>query len=212
MRRARRGRAAAPRVRSSRARAHARERVPFSRMRSPDRSTGTSRSRARAQYLLVQSQHGSAIAAPGLGSQMEIDPELVVAAPTLSIGRRRMAQWANSTSSIYEEVTRAIAERYGVDRDAGRGGSCTKERGPVPGRTTGEPVQGLPQTARAPALPRPRGSRGIVSNNSRRSYREDGTRVDAREDRGVHVEPRVPLCGFVACGRTSPRVLVGGTR
>jgi excinuclease ABC subunit A len=51
----------------------------------------------------------------GLGSQMEIDPELVVPDPTLSIGEGAIAPWAASASSYYEQLTQSIAERYDVD-------------------------------------------------------------------------------------------------
>src|SRR5204863_8852199 len=64
------------------------------------------------------SPHGACDRCTGLGSQMEIDPELVVPDPSLSIGEGALAPWANSASSYYEQVTKAIVERYGVDLDA----------------------------------------------------------------------------------------------
>src|SRR3984957_8164304 len=64
------------------------------------------------------SPHGACERCTGLGSQMEIDPELVVPDPTLSIGEGALAPWANSSSNYYELLTEAIAERYGVDLDA----------------------------------------------------------------------------------------------
>jgi excinuclease ABC subunit A len=48
---------------------------------------------------------------------MEIDPELVVPDPALSIGEGALAPWANSSSDYYEQITQAIAERYDVDLD-----------------------------------------------------------------------------------------------
>ena len=74
------------------------------------------------------SPHGACDRCTGLGSQMEIDPELVVPDPTLSIGEGALAPWANSTSSYYEQVTEAIAERYGVDLEAALGGSARRAR------------------------------------------------------------------------------------
>ena len=46
---------------------------------------------------------------------MEIDPELVVPDPTLSIGEGAIAPWAVSASDYYDQLAQAIAERYGVD-------------------------------------------------------------------------------------------------
>jgi excinuclease ABC subunit A len=63
------------------------------------------------------SPHGACDHCTGLGSQMEIDPELVVPNPSLSIAEGAIAPWSGSTSSYYEQVSEAIAERHGVDLD-----------------------------------------------------------------------------------------------
>ena len=61
------------------------------------------------------SPHGACPRCTGLGSQMEIDPELVVPDPSLSIGEGAIAPWAQSASEYYDQLAQAIAERYGVD-------------------------------------------------------------------------------------------------
>ena len=61
------------------------------------------------------SPHGACPRCTGLGSQMEIDPELVVPDPTLSIGEGAIAPWSVSASDYYDQLAQAIAERYGVD-------------------------------------------------------------------------------------------------
>ncbi|HTX46181.1 MAG TPA: excinuclease ABC subunit UvrA [Solirubrobacteraceae bacterium] len=63
------------------------------------------------------SPHGACPRCTGLGSQMEIDPELVVPDPNLSIAEGAIAPWAVSASEYYDQLTQAIAERYGVDLD-----------------------------------------------------------------------------------------------
>src|ERR671935_2705414 len=63
------------------------------------------------------SPHGACLRCTGLGSQMEIDPELVVPDPTLSIGEGAILPWSTSASSYYEQMTQAIAERYEIDMD-----------------------------------------------------------------------------------------------
>jgi excinuclease ABC subunit A len=63
------------------------------------------------------SPHGACPRCTGLGSQMEIDPELVVPDPTLSIADGAIAPWAASASNYYEQMTEAIAEMYDVDLD-----------------------------------------------------------------------------------------------
>jgi excinuclease ABC subunit A len=59
--------------------------------------------------------HGACPRCTGLGSQMEIDPDLVVPDPTLSIGEGAIAPWAVSASDYYGQLTQAISERYDVD-------------------------------------------------------------------------------------------------
>ncbi len=61
------------------------------------------------------SPHGACPRCTGLGSQMEIDPDLVVPDPTLSIGEGAIAPWAASASEYYEQLIQAISERYSVD-------------------------------------------------------------------------------------------------
>jgi excinuclease ABC subunit A len=61
------------------------------------------------------SPHGACPRCTGLGSQMEIDPELVVPDPTLSIGEGAIAPWSVSASNYYDQLAQAIAERYDVD-------------------------------------------------------------------------------------------------
>jgi excinuclease ABC subunit A len=61
--------------------------------------------------------HGACPRCTGLGSQMEIDPDLVIPDPTLSIGEGAIAPWAVSASNYYDQLTQAISERYGVELD-----------------------------------------------------------------------------------------------
>ena len=61
--------------------------------------------------------HGACPRCTGLGSQMEIDPDLVVPDPTLSIGEGAIAPWAASASNYYDQLIQAISERYDVDLD-----------------------------------------------------------------------------------------------
>jgi excinuclease ABC subunit A len=61
------------------------------------------------------SPHGACPRCTGLGSQMEIDPELIVPDPSLSIGDGAILPWSTSSSRYYDEITSSIAEKYEVD-------------------------------------------------------------------------------------------------
>jgi excinuclease ABC subunit A len=64
------------------------------------------------------SPHGACPRCTGLGSQMEIDPELVVPDPSLSLNEGAILPWASGATSYYEQMAAAIAERYEIDLDA----------------------------------------------------------------------------------------------
>jgi excinuclease ABC subunit A len=63
------------------------------------------------------SPHGACPRCTGLGSQMEIDPDLVVPDPSLSLGEGAILPWSTSASNYYEQMTQAIADRYEVDME-----------------------------------------------------------------------------------------------
>ena len=64
------------------------------------------------------SPHGACPRCTGLGSQMEIDPELVVPDPSLTLNEGAILPWASGATSYYEQITAAIADRYEIDLDA----------------------------------------------------------------------------------------------
>src|ERR687887_355617 len=79
---------------------------------------GISMPELEPRMFSFNSPHGACPRCTGLGSQMEIDPELVVPDPSLSIGEGAIAPWAGSSSQYYEQITQAIAERYEIDLEA----------------------------------------------------------------------------------------------
>jgi excinuclease ABC subunit A len=155
------------------------------------------------------SPHGACEHCTGLGAQMEIDPELIVPDPSLSIADGALAPWAGSSSNYYAQVTEAIAERYGVDLN--------------------DPWEELPQEMRDLFLNgtderlqityRNRYGRnrsyatrfeGIVKGLERR-YREsdsEGTKEKIEQFMSLR---SCPVCGGARLRAESRAVLVGGT-
>ena len=78
---------------------------------------GTSMPELEPRIFSFNSPHGACQRCTGLGSQMEIDPDLVVPDPSLSIGEGAILPWSNGHSNYYEQITQAIAERYEIDLD-----------------------------------------------------------------------------------------------
>jgi excinuclease ABC subunit A len=157
------------------------------------------------------SPHGACDRCTGLGSQMEIDPELVVPDPTLSIGEGALAPWANSTSHYYEQVTEAIADRYGVDLEAPWEELPEQHRELFLQGTNGEPVHVSYRNRYGRRRSYATRFEGIVKNLQRR-YREtdsEWTREKIEEFMSLRA---CPVCGGARLRAESRAVLVGATR
>ncbi|MCW3068464.1 MAG: uvrA [Solirubrobacterales bacterium] len=157
------------------------------------------------------SPHGACDRCTGLGSQMVIDPELIVPDPSLSIGEGALAPWANSTSSYYEQVTEAIAERYGVDLDAPWEELPEEQRDLFLEGTNGEPVHVTYRNRYGRQRSYATRFEGIVKNLQRR-YREtdsEWTREKIEEFMSLRA---CPVCGGARLRAESRAVLVAGTR
>ncbi len=63
------------------------------------------------------SPHGACPRCTGLGTQREIDPDLVVPDQSLSIAQGALVPWTVINSNFYTQVIQAIADRYEVDLD-----------------------------------------------------------------------------------------------
>ena len=78
---------------------------------------GTSMPELEPRMFSFNSPHGACPRCTGLGSQMEIDPDLIVPDPSLSLGEGAILPWSTSASNYYEQMTQSIAERYEVDME-----------------------------------------------------------------------------------------------
>ncbi len=157
------------------------------------------------------SPHGACDRCTGLGSQMEIDPELVVPDPTLSIGEGAIAPWANSSSNYYEQVTEAIAERWGVDLEAPWEELPQEHKDLFLNGTNGDPVQVTYRNRYGRRRSYATRFEGIVKNLERR-YRETDSEW-TREKIEEYMSLRAcPVCGGARLRAESRAVLVGGTR
>jgi len=59
--------------------------------------------------------HGACPRCTGLGSQLEIDPDLLVPDPSLSIDEGALVPWSLGGQGFYEAVIKAVADRYEID-------------------------------------------------------------------------------------------------
>src|SRR5438105_10459470 len=157
------------------------------------------------------SPHGACDVCTGLGSQMEIDPALIVPDPSLTIAEGALAPWANSNSSYYQLLTEAIAESYGVDLEAPWEELPQEHRDLFLEGTDGEPVRVSYRNRYGRRRSYATRFEGIVANLQRR-YRETDSEW-TREKIEEYMSLRAcPTCGGARLRAESRAVLVGGTR
>src|SRR6266550_4185652 len=78
---------------------------------------GVSLPELQPRIFSFNSPHGACPRCTGLGAQQEIDPDLLVPDPSLSISEGALVPWAVGNSNFYESVIGAIADRYEIDVD-----------------------------------------------------------------------------------------------
>jgi excinuclease ABC subunit A len=157
------------------------------------------------------SPHGACERCTGLGSQMEIDPELVVPNPALSVGEGAIAPWANSASNYYEQVTEAIAKRYDVDLAEPWERLAQEQQDLFLYGTNGEKLQIEYRNRFGRKRNYATRFEGVVANLERR-YRETDSEW-TRERIEEYMSLRAcPVCGGARLRAESRAVLVAGTR
>jgi excinuclease ABC subunit A len=78
---------------------------------------GVSLPELQPRIFSFNSPHGACPRCTGLGAQQEIDPDLLVPDPTVSIEDGALVPWAVGNSGFYESVIQAIADRYEIPLD-----------------------------------------------------------------------------------------------
>ncbi len=170
---------------------------------------GTSMPELEPRMFSFNSPHGACERCTGLGSQREIDPELIVPDPSLSISEGALVPWANSSSNYYEQITEAIAERYGVDLEAPWEELTDDNRDLFLYGTNGEPVQVTYRNRYGRRRSYQTRFEGIIPNLERR-YRETDSEF-SREKIEEYMSMRAcPACGGARLRPESRAVLVAG--
>jgi excinuclease ABC subunit A len=78
---------------------------------------GVSLPELQPRIFSFNSPHGACPRCTGLGAQQEIDPDLLVPDPGLSIDDGALVPWAVGGTGFYESVIQAIADRYEIPTD-----------------------------------------------------------------------------------------------
>ncbi len=170
---------------------------------------GTSMPELEPRIFSFNSPHGACERCTGLGSQMEIDPELVVPDPTLSIGEGALAPWAASASQYYGQITLALAEQYDVDLDVPWQDLPPEHRELFLGGTGGERILVTYKNRYGRERSYSTRFEGIVPNLERRFRETDSDMMRERIEEFMAVVP-CPACKGSRLRPESRAVLVGG--
>ncbi|MHB1810188.1 MAG: excinuclease ABC subunit UvrA [Solirubrobacteraceae bacterium] len=156
------------------------------------------------------SPHGACEHCTGLGAQMEIDVELIVPDPTLSIADGAILPWRSAASNYYEQVAQAISKRYGVDLHAPWEELTQAERELF--------LNGAEERLKITYKNRFGRSRtyatrfaGVVANLERRHRETDSEGQREKLEEFMSLRP-CPVCGGARLRPESRAVLVAGTR
>jgi excinuclease ABC subunit A len=155
------------------------------------------------------SPHGACPRCTGLGSQMEIDPDLVVPDASLSIGEGAIGPWATSSSQYYEQISQAIAERYGVDLEAPWRDLDDDEQDLFLFGTNGERVEVSYRNRYGRRRSYATRFEGIVPNLERRYKETDSDLAREKIEEYMSLRP-CPACRGARLKPESRAVLVGG--
>src|SRR5262245_16046229 len=164
---------------------------------------GVSLPELQPRIFSFNSPHRACPRCTGLGAQQEIDPELVVHDTTLSIGEGALVPWSVGSSSFYESVIQAIADRYEIDLDAPWQELTTDQQDRFLYGTDGDRVYVTYRNRMGRKRSYMLAFEGIVESLSRRYRETDSSQVRERIEEYMSFRP-CPECGGA---RLKPEVL-----
>jgi excinuclease ABC subunit A len=149
------------------------------------------------------SPHGACPRCTGLGAQQEIDPDLLVPDPTLSIGEGALVPWSLGNSSFYESVIQAIADRYEIDLETPWQDLSEEQQNYFLHGTDGDRVYVQYRNRMGRRRSYMLAFEGIVSSLERRYKETDSSQQRERIEEYMSFRP-CPVCGGA---RLKPEVL-----
>ena len=155
------------------------------------------------------SPHGACPRCTGLGSQQEIDPELVIPDPTLSISEGAVAPWPVGHNGYYEGIIQGLAEHYSIDLETPWQELSEHERSLVLDGTRGERIHVSYRNRMGFRRSYSTSFEGVMKNLSRRYRETDSEASREKIEEFMSLRP----CPDCRGARLKPEVLavtVGG--
>jgi excinuclease ABC subunit A len=164
---------------------------------------GVSLPELQPRIFSFNSPHGACPRCTGLGAQQEIDPDLLVPDPTVSIGDGALVPWSVGNSTFYESVIQAIADRYEIDLDLPWGDLPEQQQNLFLYGTKGEKVYVQYRNRMGRRRSYMLAFEGIVPNLERRYRETDSSQQRERIEEYMSFRP-CPACNGA---RLKPEVL-----
>ncbi len=149
------------------------------------------------------SPHGACSRCTGLGAQQEIDPDLLVPDPSLSLADGALVPWSVGHTSYYESVIQAIADRYEIDMETPWGELDDDERAKFLYGTDGEKIYVQYRNRMGRKRSYTMAFEGFIPNLERRYKETDSANARERIEEYMSFRP-CPECGGA---RLKPEVL-----
>jgi excinuclease ABC subunit A len=157
------------------------------------------------------SPHGACPACTGLGNRLEIDPDLVLPNPALSLAEGAVVPWRRmvATASWFSTILDAVAERYGFETDTPIGELSEEAREILLRGNSGERVTVKYRSRQGQQHSYSTTFEGVLPNLERR-YRETSSELTKTEIERYMTTRPCPTCGGMRLKPESISVTVGG--
>ena len=170
---------------------------------------GVSLPELQPRIFSFNSPHGACPRCTGLGSQLEIDPDLIVPDPSVSIGDGALVPWSVGNGGFYDSIVQAICDRYEIDPDTPWRDLSTEQQDLFLHGTKGDKLYVQYRNRMNRRRSYTMAFEGIVSSLERRYKETDSAQQRERIEEYMSFRP-CPTCGGA---RLKPEVLavtVGG--
>ena len=170
---------------------------------------GVSLPELQPRIFSFNSPHGACPRCTGLGSQLEIDPDLIVPDSSVTIGDGALVPWSVGNGGFYDSIVQAICDRYEIDPDTPWRDLTTEQQDLFLHGTKGDKLYVQYRNRMGRRRSYTMAFEGIVSSLERRYKETDSSQQRERIEEYMSFRP-CPTCGGA---RLKPEVLavtVGG--
>ena len=164
---------------------------------------GVSLPELEPRIFSFNSPHGACPRCTGLGSQLEIDPDLLVPDSSISIEEGALVPWTIGSQSFYDSVIEAIADRYEIPLDVPWGELTTEQQDKFLYGTGGDKIFVTYRNRMGRKRQYTMAFEGLVTNLQRRYKETDSSHQRERIEEYMSFRP-CPDCGGA---RLKPEVL-----